>query len=359
MNLTPEQQEIGRRNFLKAAAGVPAVAALGAAASMKGPKKGGPVKAAIIGSGSEGKVLLNQCQKQWIDIRAICDINPAHSKGAADGLADKGLRRPREYQDLKQMLEKEDLEAVLIATPLWSHADLDGAVPGRRQARAVREDDGLGRAQLSPHDRRRGPQASGCWRSVTSVSTTPPTTRPSTAILKKGLLGDVFHIRTVWHRNASWRRKEAPRQQGLRSQAVGLRELGSPGELAPVPQVQPRPAGRAGQPPDRHHQLVLRGRARGGLLVGRRLPLRQRGARGARPRVRDVRLQGRPHGHLQLDRVEQVRRHLRADHGDQGHAHHEGRDRVLLFPRGDRDRGRQADRPGGHPPHRQRAGRRP
>ena len=69
-------------------------------------------------------MLLNQCQKQWIDIRAICDINPAHSKGAADGLETKGLRRPTEYQDLKQMLEKEDLEAILIATPLWSHADL-------------------------------------------------------------------------------------------------------------------------------------------------------------------------------------------------------------------------------------------
>ena len=30
MNLTPEQQEIGRRNFLKAVAGTPALAALAA-----------------------------------------------------------------------------------------------------------------------------------------------------------------------------------------------------------------------------------------------------------------------------------------------------------------------------------------
>src|SRR5687768_15458946 len=124
MNLSPEQQEIGRRNFFKAVAGIPALAALGGAAMMKGPKKGGPVKAALVGAGSEGKVLLNQCQKQWIDIRALCDINPLHSKTAAEGLEKKGLRRPTEYQDLKTMLEKEDLEAVLIATPLRSHADV-------------------------------------------------------------------------------------------------------------------------------------------------------------------------------------------------------------------------------------------
>ena len=37
MNLTPEQQEQGRRNFLRALAGTPAVAALGAAAIIEGP----------------------------------------------------------------------------------------------------------------------------------------------------------------------------------------------------------------------------------------------------------------------------------------------------------------------------------
>jgi predicted dehydrogenase len=209
MNLTPEQQEIGRRNFLKAAAGVPAIAALGAAASMKGPKKGGPVKAAMIGSGNEGKVLLNQCQKQWIDIRAICDINPAHSKGAADGLAAKGLRRPTEYQDLKQMLEKEDLEAILIATPLWSHADL-----------AVQCLD-AGKHVLC--EKMMAWDVPSCHRMIDAAARNKrlleigyqrfynPTYHAAfDGILKKGLLGDVFHIRTLWHRNASWRRKEEP-----------------------------------------------------------------------------------------------------------------------------------------------------
>src|SRR3712207_1202276 len=122
MNLTPEQQEQGRRNFLKAVAGVPALAALAGAAALKGPKRGGPVKAALIGAGGEGKVLLGQCQKQWIDVRAICDINPKHAEAAADGMEKKGWKKPKPYQDMKEMFEKEDLEAVLVATPLWAHA---------------------------------------------------------------------------------------------------------------------------------------------------------------------------------------------------------------------------------------------
>ena len=40
MNLTPEQMELGRRNFLKVLAGTPAMAALGAAAAVRGPAPG-------------------------------------------------------------------------------------------------------------------------------------------------------------------------------------------------------------------------------------------------------------------------------------------------------------------------------
>src|SRR3954465_12960615 len=103
MNLTPEQKELGRRNFLKAVAGTPALAALVGAAAVQGPKRGGPVKAALIGAGGEGKALLGQCQKQWIDLRAICDINVKHAELAADGMEKKGWKKPTAYQDMKTM----------------------------------------------------------------------------------------------------------------------------------------------------------------------------------------------------------------------------------------------------------------
>ncbi len=49
MNLTPEQQELGRRNFLRVVAGTPALAALGTAAAVKGPVRGGPVRLGYVG----------------------------------------------------------------------------------------------------------------------------------------------------------------------------------------------------------------------------------------------------------------------------------------------------------------------
>src|SRR5712692_8039530 len=124
MNLTPEQKALGRRNFLKALAGTPALAALGATAALQGPIAGGPVRAAMIGTGDEGRVLLGQCRREFIDLKALCDINPKHLERASEGLAKVGWPKPRLYEDWHEMLQKEDIEAVLMATPLWTHADI-------------------------------------------------------------------------------------------------------------------------------------------------------------------------------------------------------------------------------------------
>jgi predicted dehydrogenase len=202
-------KEIGRRNFLKAIAGIPAVGALAGAAALKGPRKGGPVKAALIGSGSEGKVLLGQCDKNWIDIRAICDINPLRAKVAAEGMEKKGWRKPTVYHDVKDMLEKEDLEAVLVATPLWSHAPVTIAAldAGKHVLceKMMAWDVASCHAMAEAAKRNRRVLEIGYQRFYN------PTYHASyEGLLKKGMLGDVFYIRNVWHRNASWRRDEKP-----------------------------------------------------------------------------------------------------------------------------------------------------
>src|SRR5437773_12054918 len=90
MVLTPEEVAIGRRNFMKVMAGVPPLRAFGAAAALRGPIRGGPVKAGFIGPGSQGKVLLGQCSKDFIDLKAVCDINPQRLDEAADSLVTVG-----------------------------------------------------------------------------------------------------------------------------------------------------------------------------------------------------------------------------------------------------------------------------
>ena len=124
MNLTEEQRKIGRRNFLKAVAGAPALVALGAAALTRGPVRGGPVKIALVGTGDMGKGLLNQYQREFCDLKALCDVNPKRRAAMVQMMVGKGWPKPNEYDDWQQMLQKEDLEAVHIATPLWTHKEI-------------------------------------------------------------------------------------------------------------------------------------------------------------------------------------------------------------------------------------------
>ena len=124
MNLTEEQRKIGRRNFLKAVAGAPALLALGGAALTRGPVRGGPVKIALVGTGDMGRGLLNQYQREFCDLKALCDVNPKRRAAMVEMMVKKGWPKPNEYDDWQEMIQKEDLEAVHIATPLWTHAEI-------------------------------------------------------------------------------------------------------------------------------------------------------------------------------------------------------------------------------------------
>ncbi len=220
MNLTPELKAIGRRNFLRAIAGTPAVAALAGATALEAPRRGGPVRAALIGAGGQGKVHLGQCQKGWIDLRAVCDINPKHAAEGADGLAKMGWERPRTYADYREMLEKEDLEAVIVATPLRTHADVTVAC-----------------LEAGKHvlcEKMMAWDAAGCARMRQAARTanrvleighqrfySPAYQAAYEGLVKTGKLGDVYHFRALWHRNGSWRRDEKPPSAGFDPRPFG------------------------------------------------------------------------------------------------------------------------------------------
>ena len=124
MNLTPEQQELGRRNFLRVLAGTPALAGLGAAAAVKGPVPGGPLRLGYIGLGGQGRLLLEQTDPRYAEVVALCDINPNSLKKADESLAEAGKPAAKHYADWKEMIQKERLEGVVVASPLFTHADV-------------------------------------------------------------------------------------------------------------------------------------------------------------------------------------------------------------------------------------------
>jgi predicted dehydrogenase len=209
MNLTPEQQELGRRNFLKVLAGTPALAALGAATALKGPVPGGPVRLGFIGLGSQGRQLLGQVDPAFADVRALCDINPSQLAKADEVLAKNGRPAAKHYVEWKEMLEKENVEGVVIALPLWLHADatVQCLEAGKHVlCEKMMAWDVAGCDRMLDASRKTGRVLEiGYQRNYNPIYQAA-----YEGVVKAGVLGEVYHSRLVWHRNGNWRRKGEP-----------------------------------------------------------------------------------------------------------------------------------------------------
>jgi predicted dehydrogenase len=209
MNLTPEQQVIGRRNFLRALAGTPALAALGAAAAARGPSPGGPVRLGFIGVGNHGRKLLQSLHPSYGEIRAICDVNPSQLRLADAVVTKRGHAPARHYVDWADMLQKEDLEAVVVATPLWNHAEIAvGCLDIGKHVlcEKMMAWDIAGCERMREAHRRTGRILEIAYQRYYS----PIYQAAYDGIVRTGQLGDVHHARLVWHRNANWRREAQP-----------------------------------------------------------------------------------------------------------------------------------------------------
>ena len=355
MNLTPEQKELGRRNFLRALAGTPALAALGAAPRSQGP---GARRARAPRLHRRRRRRARAARHDRSRLRATCARSATSTRRSStkadEVLAKAGRPKATHYADWKEMIAEGEPRGRRPRAAALGARRHRGRLPRGGQARAVREDDGLGRRRLRAHARRRAQDAARSSRSATSATTTRCTRRPTTASSRPATLGDVFHARLVWHRNGNWRRKGEPPSPDYDAVAVGLPDLRPPDQLAALQAVLARAHGRAGQPPG--ERSPTGSSAPSAEAVDghrRRLPLQGR-PRGPRPRLRDVRVPGRPHRGLLLDRVERLRPLLRGVLRHEGHADPARRDRGLPLRRGRRaeepkattDRGRVEGAPG-------------
>jgi predicted dehydrogenase len=209
MNLTPEQVEQGRRNFLKVLAGTPALVALGVSAALKGPVPGGPVRVGFIGVGSQGRSLLGNVDPMYADVRAMSDINPNSLNAADEVLKRNGRPAARHYAEWQEMLQKEDLEAVIMAPPLWAHADIAvGCFDAGKHVlceKMMAWD--LGGCERMRDAARRNNKVLEIGYQRTG---SPMYQAAYDGIIKTGALGDIYHVRLAWHRNGSWRRKGDP-----------------------------------------------------------------------------------------------------------------------------------------------------
>ncbi len=116
----PENNDLSRRDLLKAAGAVTAVAS--ALPSLQTAKAAGePIRYGMIGTGSRGTYLLKHLKNiENGKCVALCDINPEHLKHGVDTIGNN----PRTYADYHQLLEQKDIDAVFVITPLFVHFPL-------------------------------------------------------------------------------------------------------------------------------------------------------------------------------------------------------------------------------------------
>ncbi|NCO89948.1 MAG: Gfo/Idh/MocA family oxidoreductase, partial [Armatimonadetes bacterium] len=117
-------ETVTRREALKlgAAAGVLAGAARRAAAAT-GPK---PIRFGFIGVGGRGTGLLQQAlAHEGVEVTAICDIDEAHLNRGIDLVRKARGNEPAGHSagptDYRRLLTRDDVDAVLIATPMQLH----------------------------------------------------------------------------------------------------------------------------------------------------------------------------------------------------------------------------------------------
>jgi predicted dehydrogenase len=226
LDLTAEQKEIGkanfermvgqhglsRRDFMKGLLAAGAVLPVSAAVYFGYEKLAGkPVKAGLIGAGDEGGVLVGEHNPEFLEFIACSDIRPSNQERIFTGQSNtprKGFERVygkearkkiKVYADYKELLANKDIEAVVIALPLHLHAPV--AMEAMKAGKHVLCEKLMAwnisqcKEMIKVADETQRILSIGHQRHYSLLYA------QAMELLGAGELGDVKHIRALWHRN--------------------------------------------------------------------------------------------------------------------------------------------------------------
>ncbi len=241
MQLTPEQERLGKENFNEAVAftrrsflvgAAAAVPTLGAAYFGYGALKGDPVKVGFIGAGDEGSVLLTQHPPEYMEIVGVADLRAKNRVRALQGDGDEirwglnrklGAGRAKEiklYRDHKELLSKHpEIEAVVIAVPLCQHAAV--AIDCLKAGKHVLTEKLMAHTVTQCKEMIRVAQQEKKLLAVGHQRHYNVLYDNANALIQNGMLGDLKFIRAQWHRNNSFPGSDSWRPGGYTADSFG------------------------------------------------------------------------------------------------------------------------------------------
>lgn len=206
-----KNKDVTRRDFLKGAA-FAAVAAGGARPAKAAPallstsNPGSTVHYGFIGTGTEGCDLLKRLatipEGRCI---ATCDIYAPNLKRGVETIGSNPQTYTGSPTEYRRMLERKDLDAVMIATPLSMHAQMviDALNAGKHvfveKTMYFKEEEGDAIRKASEANSKQVIQIGLQRRSSVLYNV-------AMQMIRKGALGKVMFVRAQWHRNNNWRR---------------------------------------------------------------------------------------------------------------------------------------------------------
>jgi predicted dehydrogenase len=229
LNLTPEQKAVGqanfhrlvghygvtRRDFMKGLLAAGAALPVSAAAYYGYEKlHGKPVRTGLIGAGDEGGVLVGEHNPEYLEFVAYSDIRPSNRERIFTGeptgprkgfdriYGKKAKEKIRRYDNYKELLADKDIEAVVIALPLHLHAPV--AIDALRAGKHVLCEKLMAwnvrqcKDMIKVADEEKRILSIGHQRHYSLLYA------HALEVMKSGDLGDIHHIRALWHRNNTW-----------------------------------------------------------------------------------------------------------------------------------------------------------
>ncbi len=191
---------INRREFIGTTAGALAAASLTSGESL-GAAPSDTINLGIIGPGSRGQGLMrNFLRVPGVRFAGLCDV---YEPRFAQARKITGEDTPA-YKDYRQLLDRKDLDAIVIATPLSFHEEhvLASLESGRH---LYAEKDMAKTVEACGHVFE-AVKRSGRHYQIGTQYHYAPWYQEALARIRAGKIGQVTHIYAYWHRNNSWRR---------------------------------------------------------------------------------------------------------------------------------------------------------